>query len=695
MQFKRIGVVALLAAAVACPARGAGQAEQHPFPDRFPAPEFPKDLQWINTSGPLPLRSLRGKFVLLDFWTYCCINCIHILPELKKLERAYPDQLVVIGVHSAKFQAEQDSRNIEEAVLRYEIEHPVVNDSERRIWNRYQVDTWPTIRIIDPQGNFIAGAKGEFKFETVDQFFKRAIPYYRENGLLDESPIRFDLAARKAPPTPLRFPGKVLADPDGDRLFISDSNHNRIVIASLAGQLQEIVGSGGMGRDDGDYRTATFDHPQGMALAGDWLYVADTENHLIRKVDLIEKTVATVAGTGEQSTWPFPGTTANRRERLPPRVEGASRRTALNSPWALWAHGQYLYIAMAGSHQIWKMGLDEQRVGLHAGNGLEDIVDGRLLPDYPYTASAAPQDSFSAFAQPSGLTGDETWLYVADSEGSSIRAVPYSREGHVKTVVGTAGLPRARLFTFGDRDGSRERVLLQHALGVACRDGKIYVADTYNNKVKVIDALSGTTQTLAGTGVPGSDDDKPTFDEPSGLTLAGQTLYVADTNNHSIRTIDLSTGRVTTLTIQGLDPPAPSADPPRPDFRDADSVAVGEAQVKPTDGRIELDVRIELPAGWKMNPAAPQRYFLEAEGEGPVTASGLGWKEVTPPAARFTAVLPVTGQGAQTVRLGMEYYYCSDDGSGLCKIGRVQFVVPLTVGEVGRPEPVQLRHATR
>ncbi len=301
---------------------------QHPFPERFPAPDFPKDLTWINTSGSLPLRSLRGKFVLLDFWTYCCINCIHILPELKKLERAYPNELVVIGVHSAKFQTERDTKNIEEAVLRYEIEHPVVNDAERQIWNAYSVNTWPSIRVIDPQGNYIGGASGEFKFETMDKFFKQAIPYYRKQGLLDESPIRFELAVQKTTPTPLRFPGKLLADPDGERLFISDSNHNRIVIAGLDGALKGIVGSGAIGRTDGDWQTATFDHPQGMALVGDRLYVADTENHLIRRVDLREKRVTTVAGTGEQSPWPFPGTQSNRRERLSRRVDGPAKRTA-------------------------------------------------------------------------------------------------------------------------------------------------------------------------------------------------------------------------------------------------------------------------------------------------------------------------------------------------------------------------------
>jgi hypothetical protein len=433
-----------------------------------------------------------------------------------------------------------------------------------------------------------------------------------------------------------------------------------------------------------------------MALVADRLYVADTENHLIRRIDLQEKRVSTVAGTGEQSSWPFPGTSSNRRERLPRRVEGAAKRTALNSPWALWVYGENLYIAMAGSHQIWKMDLDEKRVGLHAGNALEDIVDGRLLPDYPYTASGSAQNGFCAFAQPSGLTGDNKWLYVADSEGSSIRAVPFSSGGQVKTVVGTSRQPTARLFTFGDRDGSRERVLLQHALGVAYRDGKIYVADTYNNKIKVVDASSGTTRTVAGTGVPGRDDDKGTFDEPSGLALAGDTLLVADTNNHLVRTVDVRNGRVGTFRIEGLGPPTPTVEAARPDFSRALKVAVSGSRVKPTNGSIQLAVEVQLPDGCKMNPTAPMRYFLETDNpQGPLSESALGWKEISPPNRRFLVNLPVSGQGRVTIRLGMDYYYCSDDGTGLCKIGSVQFAVPLEIDNEGKSGPVSLSHRAR
>ena len=228
------------------------EPRENPFARRLDMPEFPEGMEWLNTK-PLKLSDLHGKFVILDFWTYCCINCIHILPELKKLERAYPNNLVVIGVHSAKFETEKDTENIAAAILRYEIEHPVVNDHAHVYWNTLGVRSWPTIVLIDPEGKFVGAQPGEFQFEDIDRVLKGAMPYYREQGLLDETPLHFDLLAFDQEPTPLRFPGKILADEEGGRLFITDSNHNRIVVTSLSGEVLTIIGSGQMGRKDGNF----------------------------------------------------------------------------------------------------------------------------------------------------------------------------------------------------------------------------------------------------------------------------------------------------------------------------------------------------------------------------------------------------------------------------------------------------------
>jgi thiol-disulfide isomerase/thioredoxin len=666
----------------------------HPFPKREKAPSLSGGVAWINTSGPLELQDLRGKFVILDFWTYCCINCMHILPELKKLEKAYPNELVVIGVHSAKFATEHDSQSITEAVLRYEIEHPVVNDSEHRLWEKYGVNSWPSLRVIDPEGYVVAANSGEIDFDSLDKFMKKALPYYRRNHLLDLTPLRFDLAAYQAPQTPLRFPGKLLADEAGGRLFIADSNHNRIVIAGLDGKLQEVIGSGAIGAADGDFAHATFQHPQGLALDGDTLYIADTENHMLRKADLKKKTVAKVAGTGKQGS-AFPG--LERHAAVPRAVPrpwfGKPRATALNSPWALWIHKQALYIAMAGPHQIWRMPLDEQQIGPYAGNGREDIVDGPLLPREPY------EEGYASFAQPSGLSSDGTWLYVADSEGSSIRAVPFDAHQEVRTVLGTAGLRRGRLFTFGDVDGPASIARLQHPLDVLFHDGRLYVADTYNSKVKVVNPNDGTLSTLAGTGKQGAGDEPAEFREPTGLSYAGGKLYVADTNNHLIRSIDLRhDNRVATLTIEGLAPPTPEpAAPAKPGFPGALKLKVDPVTVKPVDGAVRLLVSLSLPRGYKINPLAPMRYLVEAaSASGPIDRSALGkLTDVTSPAKTFEIALPTKGTtGEETLKLSLSYYYCQEGPGGLCKSGSVIWTVPVKLSADATATTVKLEHET-
>lgn len=665
---------------------------RNPFPGAQKAPSFEGGLAWINTAGPLDVKDLKGKFVILDFWTYCCINCMHILPELKKLEAAYPNELVVIGVHSAKFDTEQDSKNITDAVLRYEIEHPVVNDALHAIWDRYRIQSWPSLRVIDPEGNLVAGDSGEVEFEVLDRFLKSVIPYYRKKGTLDETPLRFDLAAYAADKTPLRFPGKVLADEAGGRLFIADSNHNRLVISSLDGKLIETIGSGALGAADGGYDKASFNKPQGMALLGTTLYVADTENHLLRKVDLDKKQVTTIAGRGMQGRNAWPGLNlqaVNEGDvKLPDRWVGPPLKTAINSPWDLWIHGKDLYIAMAGPHQIWKMPLDESEIGPFAGNGREDIVDGPLLPKRPY------EEGYSSFAQPSGLSSDGKLLYVADSEGSSIRAVPFDAAKNVTTIVGTAHLRSGRLFSFGDIDGQGEKVRLQHALGVAYHNGLLYVADTYNNKIKVIDPKEDTAKTLAGDGKPGHGDSPAQFDEPAGLAVAAGKLYVADTNNHLIRVIDLSAGnKVSTLTIAGLAPPKPIEPPAQAAVPGGKQVELPSTQVRAVDNAVRLAVKLELPEGYKINPRAPMSYRIEAAAEkGPIARAALGQPtRVKEPAAEFEVALPLSAAaGEDKLKLSLTYYYCQDGAEGLCKVGSVVWNVPLTISADAKETSVPL-----
>jgi DNA-binding beta-propeller fold protein YncE len=510
----------------------------NPFPERFPCPDFIGVDEWFNTEKPLRLADLRGKVVLLDFWTYCCINCIHVLPDLKYLENKYPNELVVIGVHSKKFDNEGEGKNIVDAIRRYEIVHPVANDHNHYIWNRFQINSWPSFVLIDPEGKMVGKTAGEGNRDVLDSAIGRLVKFHRAKGNLDETPIDWPLESDKLPPTPLRYPGKIVADEKSNRLFISDSNHNRIVITTLDGQSPITIGSGAIGRDDGDYATATFDHPQGMTLVGETLYVCDTVNHMLRAVDLRAKTVTTIAGTGKQAAFRSRG--------------GKAASVPLSSPWDVVHVAEKLYIAMAGPHQIWVYDFKTKNVGVFAGTGREDITDGLF--------------SSCAFAQPSGIAYDGTMLYVVDSEGSAIRRMPAKVGGSVKTIAGPSNLPNARsLFEFGDIDGTGSTARFQHPLGIAIHRSGLYIADAYNHKIRKVNPETGEVTTFVGDGETGSDDMPPRFSEPAGLAVVGDTLYVADTNNHLIRTVDLNTRETRTLDIVGLThPPAAYAKKKRP-----------------------------------------------------------------------------------------------------------------------------------
>ncbi len=464
--------------------------------------------------------------VILDFWTYCCINCLHVLPELKYLENKYRDSLTVIGIHSAKFDNEKEAENIRQAILRYDIEHPVLVDTNFDVWQEYAVRAWPTLIVIDPQGYVIGQVSGEGNRDVLDRLISQIIQEHKDKGTINFQELGFILEKQRKPlATPLAFPGKVLVDGEGNHLFIADSGHHRIVLSSLDGEVQYVIGTGKAGLTDGSFSEAQFFAPQGMALDAEnqILYVADTENHVIRLIDFKHQQVKTVAGTGEQSYQMKPHS-------------GLGLETALNSPWDLEKVDSRLLIAMAGPHQIWELQLETGRVSTYAGTGAEACFDGSL--------------NEAAFAQPSGLTTDGRELYVADSEASSIRGVGLVDDLPVRTICGSG-----ELFGFGDVDGEGLDVRLQHCLGVEYTQNYLWVADTYNHKIKRVDPRTGSCQTLLGDCTAGHQDGqgrKAQFFEPSGLSATTTHLYIADTNNHAIRHVALDSFEVKTLEFPGL-----------------------------------------------------------------------------------------------------------------------------------------------
>jgi thiol-disulfide isomerase/thioredoxin len=485
-------------------------------------PELNGGGEWLGVSDPITLAALRGKIVLIDFWTLCCINCMQTLPEIAKLEKKYSRQLVVLGIHTPKFENERNTGSVRQAMLRYEITHPVLTDPDRNLWRSYGVQGWPSLILIDPEG-FVVGRlelERPKNYELLDQAIGQTIRLHRAKKTLNEELLPFQKARVAAKSGPLYFPGKVLADGPGNRLFIADSTHHRIVVTDLAGKQIVTIGAGIAGKVDGSFAQAQFNDPQGMALRGDILYVADCKNHSIRAVNIKAQSVKTVAGLGRQ------GLEAN--------VNTGALRAGLNSPWALCATDRRIFIANAGSSQLRVLDLSHDSLASFAGSSNEGLTDG-------------PRGQ-ACLAQPSGLTSDGMSLFFVDSESSSVRMISLDGKGPVRTIIGKG------IFDYGDRDGTSETARLQHPLDLVYVNGKLFVVDTYNHKIKEVDPERGTCTTVAVEPADPNETGR-LFDEPGGISHAAGKLYIADTNAHRIRVLDLKTHKVWTLPLSGVAAP--------------------------------------------------------------------------------------------------------------------------------------------
>ncbi|MGV9284617.1 NHL domain-containing thioredoxin family protein [Streptomyces sp. NPDC003730] len=461
---------------------------------RVRAPELVGRGGWINTGDrELSLAALRGRIVVLDFWTFCCVNCLHALDELRELEQRHRDTVVLVGVHSPKFTHEAEHRAVLDAVERYGVEHPVLDDPERVTWRQYAVRAWPTLAVIDPEGYVVAQYAGEGHAHAIQRLVEELEAQHAAKGTLRRGDAPY--VAPEPEPTTLRFPGKAVRLPSGTFLVSDTTRHQLVELAEDGESLVRRIGSGSRGFTDGPAERAEFSEPQGLALLGDGsVVVADTVNHALRRYDPGTGGVTTLAGTGRQ-----------RRPGEPSR--GAARAVSLSSPWdvALW--NDRVWIAMAGVHQLWAYDPRDASITVTAGTGNEGLVDG-----------PGPE---AWFAQPSGLSATEDRLWVADSETSALRWV--DPDGTVRTAVGTG------LFDFGHRDGPAARALLQHPLGVtALPDGSVVVADTYNHALRRYAPLTGEVSTLATD-----------LREPSDTVVVGDDILVVESARHRLTRLRL------------------------------------------------------------------------------------------------------------------------------------------------------------
>jgi len=549
---------------------------------RVRAPELAGRGGWLNTGGKhLSLADLRGRIVVLDFWTFCCINCLHVLDELRELEEEHRDTVVVVGVHSPKFVHEAEHQAVVDAVERYGVHHPVLDDPDLVTWKQYAVRAWPTLVVIDPEGYVVAQHAGEGHVHAIARLVAELEAEHEAKGTLRRGDGPY--VPPEPEPTDLRFPGKALVLPSGN-LLVSDTTRHQLVELEPDGEtVVRRVGTGGRGLADGPGEKARFNEPQGLALLPDGgVAVADTVNHALRRYDPATGEVTTLAGTGRQ--W-WQGSPAS----------GPAREVDLSSPWdvAWWA--DRLWIAMAGIHQLWTYDPATGTVAVAAGTTNEGLVDG-------------PADR-AWFAQPSGLAADGDRLWVADSETSALRWIERAGDGAgdgdeggdgagsftVRTAVGTG------LFDFGHRDGAAGQALFQHPLGVTVLpDRSVAVCDTYNHALRRYDPATGEVTTLATD-----------LREPSGAVLVAGD---AEGGAADILVVESARHRLTRLRLPEeavrVDPVAHRT------RREATEVA---------PGRLRLDVVFQAPPGQKLDERyGPATRLLVSSTPPELLADGAG-----------------------------------------------------------------------
>ncbi len=592
-----------------------GRATAAPFPYPSTLKVLAESKDWLNVSRPLVAEELHGRIILLDFWTFCCINCIHVIPDLHYLEHKFGSQLTVIGVHSAKFQNEKDSDNIRKAILRYGIEHPVINDADFRVWKNFSVRAWPTLILLNPKGKIEQVYSGEGNRDAIERDIEKLIAEY--GGQINEDPLPIAPEELSDIKTVLNFPGKMIYEAGIDKFFLSNSTDDEVLVLRPEWKDSRIQSA------QIEQSFKGFNKPQGLLYRDDVLYVADTGNHQLKSINLKTRQIEILAGTGERGGYQIP-------------KNADARRTALASPWDLefYPDKDTIAIANAGSHQLWAYHIKDGSLSILAGNGRESIDDGV----YPY----------NSLSQPSGLSALGDKLYFVDSETSSLRVL---QNGKIETLIGTG------LFDFGFEDGAQGDALLQHALGLQATEQGVYIADSYNHAVRFYDFKTKKISTLLGNGKSGyglgdGEFRRAQLNEPNDILQVKDQWVVVDTNNNRLVGLDLKARQ--SYVIEAMLQPGPSTFSKRSELP---NLTVGATRLVQPNG----DLVLHLRSGWKINDEAPSFATVFDKSKQSVMAFS-------------TEHLKKTRLPLSALKEGEEYilqatlYYCEDKEGSICLI---------------------------
>lgn len=598
------------------------------------APELIGDT-WFGTKNPrLGIEDFRGRFLLLDFWTLCCVNCHHVLAELRPVEEKFKDVLTVVGVHSPKFEYEKLPESVAAAIDRHEIHHPVLNDPNMSTWQSYGVRAWPTLVLVDPRGQIIATYSGEGHAHAIEALLEKLVPEYKTSGDLTPGAGLYKAPAPSS--VVLKQPGKIVAVPEiyrqllnGAELLVSNSGAHTLVGLKASSLAEPVVtiGNGTRSSSDGNFEQAGFAEPYGAVFldedlanrVGAHLIVADTANHLIRAINLVEGRVFTLAGTGSQ--WMQADSTS-----------GNALQINISTPWDVEVFGGQLLIAMAGEHRIWSYDFQEKTLGIFAGTTNEGLVDGNL--------------SSAWFAQPSAILESKVTpgkIWIIDAETSALR---FALDGKIVSLIGKG------LFDFGHVDGSSDKALLQHPLGVLeLPDGSVLIADTYNRAIRKYTPENNQVSTIARD-----------LAEPSDLeiidTESGPKLAVVEAAANRITLIPLEAGSL----VQGS------------------AMRTARPALEVSPGELSIDVTFSAPPGQKLDDRyGPSTYLVVSSTPKELILDGAGnsqdlSRKVTLNPAVLEGVLHVAAKGAS----------CDESEEGAqCHIHQQDWGIPVKLSESG------------
>ena len=464
--------------------------------DAAPAPEFPASLEWLNLTDPLRMAQLRGKVCAIAFVNLGSAWCQQRLADLGHLRARHRERLQVVAVHVPRFDAEREVRRSSKRSHAQQHEFPIAHDGDWTLWQHYGIEAWPTVVLLDGEGNVRERIVGEGGLRELDARVAALISELTPQ-LLNPDPVR--LRRSGEPPLPMRFPvGLALS---GNYLYVADSGHHRVLECDTSGRILRQFGSGSPGFIDGPMELAALSRPHGLFVQRDVLYVADTGNHAVRAIELRTGDIATVCGAGR------PGTT----------VEGPladPRAVALDQPRDVILAGDKLFIATAGDNRIWRLDLGTSTLKLVAGNGRLSVTDGTM--------------AMASFAEPVSLACVQQSLYVCEAVGSAVRSV-HTRTGQVTTLVGQDP------WQFGRVDGARTDARLQNPQAVALDPEApvLWIADSGNDTLRRLRLGGGELTTYE---LP------QRLHAPAGLAVSAEAVWIADTDAHAVLRLDPSTG---------------------------------------------------------------------------------------------------------------------------------------------------------